>query len=155
MQRDSLAMRKKLLGSDHPDVADSLGELASILQAQGKLADAETFAREALAIRKTKLGNEHEDVAGSHDILAEVLKEEGKFADAEPELLEANRIWQKREDAGPKMKRNSIEKLSKFYSAWVAATPDSDRIAKAREWKAKLVEFDAASAQNGSPTVEK
>ena len=43
MHREALAMQRKLLGNEHPDVADSLDGLANVLQAQGKLAEAETM----------------------------------------------------------------------------------------------------------------
>ena len=40
--REALAMEKKLLGGEHPSVAVTLGNLALVLQAQKKLADAAT-----------------------------------------------------------------------------------------------------------------
>ena len=43
MLRKALAMRKKLLGDEHPDVAISLDYLADVLQEQGELAKAEVL----------------------------------------------------------------------------------------------------------------
>src|SRR5207247_513917 len=45
-----LAMRRKLQGNGHPDVAVTLHELADFLGDQGKLPEAETAIRESLAI---------------------------------------------------------------------------------------------------------
>mgnify|MGYP002018995980 CR=1 FL=1 len=46
MYRDALAIRKSALGDNHPEVAISLNNYAGVLQAQGKLAEAERIARE-------------------------------------------------------------------------------------------------------------
>ena len=66
MYRDSLAMRKKRLGAEHPDVAMSLNNLADVLISEDKTADAEAVQREALAMQRKLLGNEHPDVAKIH-----------------------------------------------------------------------------------------
>ncbi len=52
LYRRSLAIREKALGSDHPDVAMSLDNLAKLYQAQGKYAEAEPLLQRSLAIRK-------------------------------------------------------------------------------------------------------
>ena len=59
-------------------MALSLDNLADVLQAQGKLAEAETMYREALAMRRKLLGNEHPDVAISLINLADVLRKQGE-----------------------------------------------------------------------------
>ena len=83
MLRRALEIRKKVLGENHPDVARSLGNLAGLLQAQNKLAEAEPLYRRAIAIRKSTLGENHPDVATSLRNLGVLLdkKREG-FAEA-------------------------------------------------------------------------
>jgi hypothetical protein len=41
LHKRSLAIREKALGPDHPDVANSLNNMASLYHAQGRYADAE------------------------------------------------------------------------------------------------------------------
>ena len=65
MQREGLALRKKLFGNEHPDVARSLNNLAEVISAQGRPAEAESLFREALAMKQKLLGNEHPDVPNS------------------------------------------------------------------------------------------
>jgi eukaryotic-like serine/threonine-protein kinase len=89
MHRQALALRKKLLGSEHPDVATSLNNLGNVVRQQGKFAEAETLYRQALAMRQKLLGSEHADVAGVLNNLATVLWERGKFAEAESRYREA------------------------------------------------------------------
>jgi serine/threonine protein kinase/Tfp pilus assembly protein PilF len=83
MHRKALALRKKLLGSEHPDVASSLSNVGMSLWRQGKLAEAEKLHREALAMRRKLLGSEHAEVASSLNNLANTLQDEGKPVEAE------------------------------------------------------------------------
>jgi tetratricopeptide (TPR) repeat protein len=49
----SLMINEKVLGPDHPDVATSLNNLASLYNTQGKYAEAEPLYKRSLAIRKS------------------------------------------------------------------------------------------------------
>jgi serine/threonine protein kinase/tetratricopeptide (TPR) repeat protein len=89
MDSGALAIRRKLFGKEHPDVATSLSSLASVLLYQGKLAEAEAMNRAALAMRRTLFGNEHELVAVSLHNLATVVHRQGKLAEAEAMHREA------------------------------------------------------------------
>jgi len=89
MHLSALALRKKLLGGEHPEVANSLNNLAEVFYQQGKWADAEATHREALVMRKKLLGNTHPDVAASLNNLAETLRREGKHAESETIQREA------------------------------------------------------------------
>ena len=82
-QRQALAMQRKLLGEEHPEVAISLNNLALVLRDQGKLAEAEAMLRDALAMQRKLLGDEHPKVAVSLDNLADVLRKQGKLAEAD------------------------------------------------------------------------
>ena len=55
----SLDIRKRQLGNDHPDVATSLNNLAVLYESQGKYSEAEDLAQQALVIYQNRLGNEH------------------------------------------------------------------------------------------------
>jgi len=68
-----VATRERVLGPDHPDVAQALGNMASVLEYLGREADAEAMHRRALAIREQALGPDHVDVAGSLNSLGGVL----------------------------------------------------------------------------------
>ncbi|MFM7787551.1 MAG: tetratricopeptide repeat protein, partial [Microcystis panniformis] len=55
----SLAITEKQLGKEHPDVATSLNNLASLYHSQGKYAEAESLYQRAIAICSEKLGENH------------------------------------------------------------------------------------------------
>jgi tetratricopeptide (TPR) repeat protein len=67
----ALAIKEKLLGADHPDVAMTLNNLAVVHKAQRQYARAEPLYKRALSIFERALGPRHPTVAiclGSHAI---------------------------------------------------------------------------------------
>jgi len=68
--RESLAMKRRLLGDNHPEIARSLDNVAQVLQAKGDLEGADSAFRQALAMQRRLLGNEHPDVATTLNNLA-------------------------------------------------------------------------------------
>jgi len=84
LYRRALNIYEEELGANHPDVANSLNNLAALLQYQGKYADAELMLRRALKIIEEQLGTDHPIVANSLNSLAVLLQYQGKYADAEP-----------------------------------------------------------------------
>jgi hypothetical protein len=52
LHRESVAMAKKLMGENHPDVLAYSKNLAGVLRQEGKLAEAEMLDRETLELRK-------------------------------------------------------------------------------------------------------
>jgi len=83
MFRQALALRMKVLGNEHPDVASSLNDVANALREQGRFPEAEPLFRAALGKRKKLLGSEHPDVASSLNNLGNVVRQQGRFAEAE------------------------------------------------------------------------
>jgi tetratricopeptide (TPR) repeat protein len=87
MERAALALRRKLLGNGHAEVAQSLNDLGKALWSQGKLSEAENIHREGLALRK-KLATPG-PIAESLNNLGLVLYSQGKAAEAEAMSREA------------------------------------------------------------------
>jgi tetratricopeptide (TPR) repeat protein len=82
LEKRALAIREKALGPDHPDVAQSLNNLATLYYSRGRFADAEPLYKRALAIREKALGPDHPDVATALNNLAELYNQQGRYADA-------------------------------------------------------------------------
>jgi tetratricopeptide (TPR) repeat protein len=59
LYQQALALRQKLLGDDHPDVASSLNNLAFLYKSQGKYKEAEPLYQQALNIFEQRLGVDH------------------------------------------------------------------------------------------------
>jgi CHAT domain-containing protein/Tfp pilus assembly protein PilF len=78
-----LEIRERTLGSDHPDVAQSVHNLAILYSSKGDFARSELLYQRALAIREKVLGPEHPDLAASLSNLALLYSERGDYAKAE------------------------------------------------------------------------
>jgi tetratricopeptide (TPR) repeat protein len=85
---ESLAMRRRLLGTGHRDVAVTLVEIARTHADAGDARTAEPLFRDALAIRRKTLGNQHQETATSLNELGLLLWQNGDTAAAEPLLRE-------------------------------------------------------------------
>jgi len=59
VSRRALSIRKKLLGAEHPDTAQSMNNLAELLRAKGDYEAAEPLYRRALDIFTKVLGEQH------------------------------------------------------------------------------------------------
>ena len=79
-----LEQRAELLGPEHPDVALSLHNLASLYYTTGDYRRAEPRYERSLAIWEKALGPEHPNVALSLNNLAELYRATGDYARAKP-----------------------------------------------------------------------
>ena len=85
----ALAIRDRVLGADHPELATSLGNLGGVLFRQGYDEDARFYLEQALEIREKTLGPDHPDVATSLDNLGDVLFRQGYHEDARVSFQQA------------------------------------------------------------------
>jgi tetratricopeptide (TPR) repeat protein len=140
---ESLALRRKVLGNEHVDVAYTLLILATILDRQGKMADAEPLCRECLAIYEAK-APDHWRVFEARGLLGASLLAQRKYADAEPLLLSGCEGLKQREDTAPKVIRRELKPVIQDLVQLYEETGRPDR---ATEWKQKLVELEKAGVQ--------
>jgi tetratricopeptide (TPR) repeat protein len=84
----SLHLREKALGPEHPATATSLNNLATLYRDMGDYAKAEPLYQRALKIDEKVLGPEHPDTAGTLNHLAGLYWLMGDYAKAEP-------LWQR------------------------------------------------------------
>jgi len=93
--KKALKIRKKILGEEHPDTAQSYNNLAELYRNMGKYQKAEPLYLKALKIREKVLGEEHPDTASSYNNLAGLYKSIGDYQKAEPLYLKALEIREK------------------------------------------------------------
>ncbi len=89
-------IRRKTLGEEHPDIAQSLLHLGDIQRHRRNLAPAESLVRASLDMRKKILDNDHEDVAASLTELGRVLRMRGDYAGADRALRQGLQIYRKK-----------------------------------------------------------
>ena len=81
--RRALAIDEASFGSNHPNVARALNNLARLLQDTNRLAEAEPLYRRALAIDEASFGPDHPNVARDLNNLARLLQDTNRLAEAE------------------------------------------------------------------------
>jgi tetratricopeptide (TPR) repeat protein len=81
LYRRAMAIREKVLGDDHPDVAQSLTLLSALYSLQRKFGEAEGLLRRALEIQTRALGETDFSVGTTLNLLTSACLAQGK-ADA-------------------------------------------------------------------------
>jgi tetratricopeptide (TPR) repeat protein len=89
----ALEGKRKVFGSKSSLIVDELNLMVKLRSAQGKLPEAEAFAREALEILSLRVGNDNSVTGYAKTTLAIVLWKQRKFSEAERELRSALSIY--------------------------------------------------------------
>ena len=84
--KKALEVAEKSVGTDHPDVATSLNNLAELYTTRGQYAQAEPLYKRSLAIMEKALGPDHPNVATGLENLAAIYRATKR--DEEAETLE-------------------------------------------------------------------
>jgi eukaryotic-like serine/threonine-protein kinase len=85
----ALEIDRRVLGDDHPRVAQHLENLAIVVQNMGDLAQAETLYRDALGRMEAAYGERHPETAITKGNYGLLLQREGRLTEAEPLLRDA------------------------------------------------------------------
>ncbi len=89
LYRRALAIQERSLGAAHPAMANTLNNLAAMLDQQGKYTESEPLQRRALDILDKALGPLHPDTAATLTTLAVSLDRQGKIVESEQAYLRA------------------------------------------------------------------
>ena len=92
---EGLALKKTLLGPDHPDVGRSEGNLGYVLEGAGRNEEALAHVERSIEIQIKKLGPGHPDLANQLNNRGEILNALGKPEDARRSFGEAIAIWER------------------------------------------------------------
>ena len=87
---------KKTYGEEHPQIAISFENLASLYEIQGKIEEAKTLLLKTLEMKKKLLGIEHSSVATSLNSLAILYDNQEEYETAESYYRKALEIMQKK-----------------------------------------------------------
>jgi tetratricopeptide (TPR) repeat protein/predicted Ser/Thr protein kinase len=146
---EALTLRRKLSDNQSGAVADSLKGLGQLYGELGRWHKAEEKFREAVELETKRLGKQHLEVINMTFDLVRVLEKQDKHKEAAPILLDLHDSLQQSPEAGPQEKRDSFERLRRFYISWALAAPNTGKMEKAMEWTRKLTEFDETSRDTG------
>ncbi|HEX7314388.1 MAG TPA: FxSxx-COOH system tetratricopeptide repeat protein [Pyrinomonadaceae bacterium] len=147
----ALAIRERMLGAEHPDVAMSLSDLAAVYDHQGRYAEAEPLFKRALAIHEQMLKSDNLNVALILNNLAGSYYYQGRYAEAEP-LYERSLAIRERA-LGPDhpvvaTSLNNLAALYKRQSRYAEAEPLFERSLAIREQALEPGHPDLAGSLN-------
>ena len=136
LAREAVALREAALGPNHPDVGQSLNNLAQLLLAIGDLAGARPLAERVLQINEQALGATHPAVATSLDNLAALLHASGDYAAARPLSERAVRITETA--LGPDhpavgIRLSNLAEILRAMGDYAGARPVSERALRITE----------------------
>jgi serine/threonine-protein kinase len=116
--RESLEMRRRLLGDNHLEVATNLSSIATLLVARGQAAEAEPLIREALSILGEILPPDHWGIAYAESVLGAVLSAYGRHEEAEPLLSKSYPIVRDKTGVKSPYTRAVLARIVDLYEAW-------------------------------------
>ncbi|MCL6752786.1 tetratricopeptide repeat protein [Nostoc sp. CCCryo 231-06] len=93
--RECVKIAENRLGSEHPDIATSLNNLAALYKSTGRFNEGEPLYQQALELYKRLLGDNHPDVATSLNNLAGLYCSTKRFSEGEPLFEQALAICER------------------------------------------------------------
>src|SRR6266516_4006866 len=121
-----LFMWEQARGPEHPQVAHSLVNLATLYEEQGKYTAAEPLYQRALHIHEQKLGPKHPQTAHSLVNLATLYREQRRYTEAEAFYQRALQIWEQAQGAEHPDGAYALQDLATLYreqGKYTAAEP--------------------------------
>jgi tetratricopeptide (TPR) repeat protein len=115
--KQALELRKRLLGDEHLDVANSLNALAELYREWGRYRDAEPLYQQALSMKKRLLEEEHPDVATILSNLAELYHRQWRLSELEPLYLNALKLKKRLLGEEHQDVATILNNLAEFYSS--------------------------------------
>jgi tetratricopeptide (TPR) repeat protein len=132
----SLAIREKVFGQEHSDVAESLNNLAVLHKAQGNYDQAKPLYERALAILEKVHGKEHPSVATGLNNLAGLHSSQGNYDQAKPLYKQALAICEKvfgKEHPNVAISLNNLAELHRTQGNYDQIKPLLERALAIRE----------------------
>ena len=133
-----LALKRKLLGPDHPDVGLSEGNLGYVLEEADRNEEAFSHVQRSIEIQSKALGPSHPDLANQLNNRGEILNALGKPTEALLSFEQATSIWERELGEGAPILAYSLTGTGIAYLAQNAANravPPLERALKFRSAK--------------------
>ncbi len=112
-----LSVSQARFGSDHPDVATSLNNLALVYKAQGRYGEAEPLFLQALELDQRLLRENHPNVAKNLNNLACLYDCQGRYSEAEPLFLQAFKLFKHLLGENHPLVTTSLNNLACLYNS--------------------------------------
>ena len=124
LYRQALEISEKTIGTEHPDYATNLNNLALLLGVMGRHDEAEPLFRQAMEIDAKTIGKGHPGYAIDVSNLALLLRDMGRHDEAEPLYVEALEILQAKLGPDHPTTKKGEASYAAFRAERDAAAPD-------------------------------
>ena len=112
---EALALRRKLYGDEHPDVATSLEALGNVAYSQGDIAKAVAIRRQVLALRRRLLGDTNTKTTTALRELMVAMHAQGDFKGAQPLMDELVAIMSRQPAETTDVRAHEFMDLAQIY----------------------------------------
>lgn len=109
--RNGLVRLRMEHGEEHPEIADTMHELAAVLLVRKRPVEAEAYARRALSMRRKLVGPESIPAADTSALLARILETVGNDEEAVREVDVARRVYRSQAAPGNDIKIANLDML--------------------------------------------
>jgi tetratricopeptide (TPR) repeat protein len=90
LMRSAVSMQRELRGErPHPDLADAVNDLGSLLEENGNYDESEQMYRESIVLKRQLYGDKHPKIAKGLNNLASALQDKGELASSEATYRQA------------------------------------------------------------------
>jgi tetratricopeptide (TPR) repeat protein len=141
----ALAIKEKVRGPEHPDVARLLENLAFVYGGKDRGAEADALLTRALAIREKELGAEDPGITGLLNLLAVQRTKLGRVSEAETLLKRILAIMDKARDADHVVMALFLNNLASLYSSQ----------GRTSEYEAVIKRIDAIEPRRDNPPASR
>src|SRR5262249_18148245 len=150
-----LEILRKVLGNEHPDVAQDYIGVAGILNDQKKYAEAEPLVRRAAELLRKRLGPDHPRTAQAQVSLANNLHNQGKYSEAEPILKDSlQTLRQVRGEGHPSTTWAYLNRVSNLWAQGKYAEIENLAPAAAASFEAARTGVSSAGLDRAGRTLE-
>ena len=133
---EAAATREKVVGSESPELAETLTALGDLYSTQGRYEQAVPILQRSITLREKALGGNHVAVAQSLKSLANVYRQQGKYAEAIPLLQRAIQILEQAHGVNHPEVATTVSTLATVYAEqgkYAEAEPAFQRALNIRE----------------------
>ncbi|MCC3568110.1 MULTISPECIES: CHAT domain-containing tetratricopeptide repeat protein [unclassified Microcoleus] len=138
----ALTLAKSLHPGDHPDVATSLSNLATLYRSEGRGLEAENPSLQALEMRKRLFNGDHPDVTQSLNNLATLYYSQGRYAESESLYLQVLEITKRLFNGDHPDVAATMNNLGQLYDSQGRYADAEPLLQKALEIRKRLFKGD-------------
>ena len=153
LAQQALAIRKRILGENHLDVATNLSNLARLYRNQGRYTEAEPLYKQSLELYKRLLGENHPLIATALNNLALLYDDQGRYTEAEPLYKQSLELYKRLLGENHPLIASSLNNLASTLSNLAALYDSQGRYSEAEPLYKQSLELRKRTSGKTHPDI--